>query len=400
MKKYCRKIALMCAASLLLVSGCSKNTETPVTEAESNVSTIKANAADEGVTIDMTGKIIEDTLELSADYLSLKTGETSQLTVSDAEDVTFMSSNPEVATVDENGLVTAIQSGNALIVAEADGKRGTCGVMIDLIDENINIAGKKMTPYLYNLKIAKENTVMQSFTVAPDGTVYTIQQFNSTPSDCVMTKVLTDGTQEYMRLVEFGHGNAIAVDFDEEGNEYLWVPSVGNVEGTSNGMSRIKWESGAYYQEQAGTTWVGDNFDANPNAAVDIESRRLLIFVDPVCYIYDLDAFLSGEVAEPLFITTLYKSAATGEPGSSYYQGIALYGEFIYRYEGDPGEDIYLYTYDLDGNLLYSNLIDGYSELAETYREAEGMAICNGKIYVGIASGLEGFRRANIFTFE
>lgn len=400
MRKWRKSISLlMFMAVLMLMAGCTGQGEANEPEAEETISDTLEETTEEAY-INMSGTVVADTMKLSAKYLSLKTGETAQLTADGEEEVTFTSSNPQVASVDEKGLVTALTSGNALIVAETEGKRATCGVMVDLTDTKIDLTEKTMTPVVYDLKIAKENSVMQGMTAGPDGTLYIIQQYNATPSDCIMTKIYPDGTQEYMRLVEFGHGNAIAVDFDEAGNDYLWIPSMGNVEGTSDGISRVPWESDAYYQEMAGTTYTKGIFENNPNASVDIESGRLLIYVDTSFYIYDLESFISGECYEPLLSGTLENSSTEGKPGSSYYQGIALYGEYIYRYDGDPGEDTYIYTFDLEGNWVDSYLVDGYMELAEVYREAEGLAICNGQVYVGFAGGAGGMRRANVFTFK
>jgi len=79
-----------------------------------------------------------NSVSLSPKTLSLKEGETGTLTATvlpaDATDksVTFSSSNTEVATVNETGLVTAVASGNAVItVTTTDGgKTDTCEVTV------------------------------------------------------------------------------------------------------------------------------------------------------------------------------------------------------------------------------------------------------------------------------
>ncbi|MBO7711660.1 MAG: Ig-like domain-containing protein [Lachnospiraceae bacterium] len=46
------------------------------------------------------------------------------------EEVTFKSSRPGIAQVDEKGLVTALKKGNATIIVKAGGKKATCKVTV------------------------------------------------------------------------------------------------------------------------------------------------------------------------------------------------------------------------------------------------------------------------------
>lgn len=79
-------------------------------------------------------------LNESSITLEAKTSETKQLTVTynpqettDAKTVTWSSSNPFVATVDENGLVTAVSGGTAVITARtANGKTASCDVKVPI----------------------------------------------------------------------------------------------------------------------------------------------------------------------------------------------------------------------------------------------------------------------------
>lgn len=398
MKNWLKKLAVI-GIALLFIVGCSKVDPNANANAdgEDQSGKTEANGETENENQESVGK-----LTLDESYLTLKTGESYQLKAETEETVTYTSSNPKVATVDKNGKVTAVAKGNALIVAETEKARGTCGVSIDLIDQSIDIEGKTMKPFKIDLTVARETSVMQSFAIKPDGTLYIIQAYNSTPGDCIVTKVNTDDTQEYMRFVEFGHGNTIAVEWDEEGNDYLWIPSVGGLDSSNAGVSRMEWKSDAMYQIEAGDTWEGGLFNQNPNCAVDMESGRLLmcqtISSGRQCYIYDLEGFLSGELTEPLHTFTMPTYNEAGQPGSTYLQGFALYGEYFYTYEGGANELITIHTFDMDGNWIYSRDVLGYPDLE--YREAEGMQVCDGKIYIGIASGPSYDRKANIFTFE
>ena len=78
--------------------------------------------------------------------LALKPGETATLTAEvlpeNAIDktVTWSSDKPEIATVDENGKVTAVASGEAIITAAAGGKSGSCAVKVnDVITYELKI---------------------------------------------------------------------------------------------------------------------------------------------------------------------------------------------------------------------------------------------------------------------
>lgn len=400
MKNLLKKLSVI-GIILMFAVGCSKTNSD--TDTETNQS-VENSSGDAGTVEETESKDKESMgkLTLNGSYLRLKTGESHKLEAKTEDEVTYTSSNPKVATVDKNGKITAVAKGNALIVAETKNTRGTCGVSVDLFDQSIDIEGKTMTPFNINLTVARETSVMQSFAIKPDGTLYIIQAYNSTPGDCILTKVKPDGTQEYMRMVEFGHGNTIAVEWDEEGNDYLWIPSVGGLDSSNAGVSRIEWKADALYQEKAGDTWEGGLFNQNPNCAIDMESGRLLmcqtISSGRKCYIYDLEGFISGEVTEPLHSFTMPTYNEPGQPGSTYLQGFALYGEYFYTYEGGANELITIHTFDLDGNWIHSRNVLGYADLE--YREAEGMQVCNGKIYIGIASGPSYDRKANIFTFE
>ena len=74
----------------------------------------------------------EFTITLDRSNLSLKENETYKLvaTTSEPATVTWSTSNEFFATVDEEGLVTAVQEGNATITASANGKSATCLVTI------------------------------------------------------------------------------------------------------------------------------------------------------------------------------------------------------------------------------------------------------------------------------
>ena len=82
-----------------------------------------------------------DAIELSESEKKLNVGKSFTITATVKPDnawnrtVTWSSSDPSIATVDENGTVTAIAEGEAIITAEsADGVKAECKVTVEKKD--------------------------------------------------------------------------------------------------------------------------------------------------------------------------------------------------------------------------------------------------------------------------
>lgn len=88
------------------------------------------------ISVSQAGRIAVTSVELDKTELWLRENETETLTATvkpdDATDkkVTWTSSNPQIATVDENGTVTAVYSGSVTITAKAGEKSATCAVTV------------------------------------------------------------------------------------------------------------------------------------------------------------------------------------------------------------------------------------------------------------------------------
>lgn len=108
---------------------------------------------------------------VSPDKASVSIGETVtlQATVepSDIEyELTWSSSNPDVASVDNDGTVTGIAAGDAVIMAEAGGKTGTCSISVTgLPVESISLNTTEIT-------LNEGETYTLSVTVSPEGATY------------------------------------------------------------------------------------------------------------------------------------------------------------------------------------------------------------------------------------
>lgn len=90
-----------------------------------------------------------ESVTLNEPEITLLVGEDFQLTAevlpenADNKTIVWESSDTAIATVDENGLVTAIAAGNAIVTATVDDKNATCTVVVNepAPDGNIDMAG-------------------------------------------------------------------------------------------------------------------------------------------------------------------------------------------------------------------------------------------------------------------
>ena len=107
-----------------------------VTAVGGGSATITAKAGDKQATCTVTVTVPVTSVTLNKSSLALNKGQYETLTAtvspSDATDktVTWSSSNTSVATVDQNGKVTAVGGGSATITAKAGDKQATCTVTI------------------------------------------------------------------------------------------------------------------------------------------------------------------------------------------------------------------------------------------------------------------------------
>ena len=138
---------------------------TAVGAGTATVTATTANGLTATVRVTVKDPVVEVTeIILDKDELTLETGTTETLTATVTPDnatdktVTWTTSDEKVATVDENGKVTAVSVGTATITATTTGKTATCTVTVT--DPIITIASTQLsqTDYTYD-GTAKEPTV-------------------------------------------------------------------------------------------------------------------------------------------------------------------------------------------------------------------------------------------------
>jgi len=122
-----------------------------VTALKGGSATITAKAGDVSATCEVSITVPVQSITLDKTSLELTGGATYTLTAtvnpSDATDktVTWSTSDAAVATVDQNGKVSAINNGNATITASAGGMQATCSVTVSVAVESIALDRNTVT---------------------------------------------------------------------------------------------------------------------------------------------------------------------------------------------------------------------------------------------------------------
>ena len=164
--------------------------------------------------------------------------------------VVWSSTNPEFATVDENGLVTAVAPGKTSIVAEAGGRREVCTVTVEPLEST------GTTPVYVYLKLNFESEVQGSgWTPNKDGwytigVMYVPSDILSAPDQAYMSGDM-DKVLEYLPFIQYfnGYNNnlevASAIDLTTITWEKLLSASGAADYGDTEG--NLTWHLDGYY---------------------------------------------------------------------------------------------------------------------------------------------------------
>ena len=163
-----------------------------VTAVKEGTAIITAKAGDKTATCTVTVKksvVAVESVTLDITSTILNTGETLTLTATVKPDnatdktVTWSSSNPTIAAVDQNGTVTAVAEGTATITAKASDKSATCTVMVMKTD----IPVESITLDKYYLQLTEGEIGTITATVKPDNaTNKTVTWSSSNPTIAVV----------------------------------------------------------------------------------------------------------------------------------------------------------------------------------------------------------------------
>lgn len=340
--------------------------------------------------------------------LTLEIGEAIQLKAQPRPEnakvgIKWSSSNPSVASVTQDGLVTGLGLGITRILAVSGSYRATCTVTIGgmpAYDIAAAFSAHLSASLLWSKGVGlyASRRIMQGFDITPSGTVF-YSQIGSNPSTlniCRAGGPGTDATTDVMVLSRAGHGTQIVAEEAEDGKTYIWVNTNGTVDETTGeyndnlSFSRIEFKPGARYdQGYAGETFFlnrGGSYDENgyynnsqydQQVSIDFAHRRMLVGSRKsgtrYLWVFDLDEALSlpleemqitvnvgtpeyegmpvTEVTRKIMGRDLGKCKALGQITvpvgknkdtdvySYSHQGHEIYGNYIYFYEGNAVED-------------------------------------------------------------
>lgn len=139
-------------------------------------------------------------IELSSSFLSLEKGTTHQLTVAlipdDADtegDIVWESNNPEIATVDQNGVVSGSGVGTTIITATLSGVSASCPVEVyeHLTTRPFTFLQLNLWEGLVNVSDGREALIQQLATLQPDAA-----SFCEFPSTGSAESILTEAVEE------------------------------------------------------------------------------------------------------------------------------------------------------------------------------------------------------------
>jgi hypothetical protein len=209
----------------------------------------------------------------------------------------WKSSDPEVASVTDKGVVDALKEGEATITVRYKSTSDSCKVQVlkqakkrPLSLAPLHQSLSNTTVYSKDVQLVAPFRVVQCFGLDNQGNIYYSQigaanGFKKGKTKSQYLYIIKGKPNKHpsghMDLKYFGHGGQIAVE-DENGEAYVWVPS--NATKYSSGeywdsrsVSRIKYEAGKEYVGQGGKTYFLNNGIFRIEAAISRESNLICI---------------------------------------------------------------------------------------------------------------------------
>ena len=193
---------------------------TPSTSTSTSPSTSSSPSTSPSTSTDPS--IQPTSIKLNKDALTLTIGGTTSATLKATVDpsnadqtVTWTSSKPEIAKVDNNGKVVAVKKGSATITATTkNGKKAICKVTVKLktISKTLNTGNCKS---LGKMDTAEGCNILQSLCVTPN--YYVVNNIKSGNSKCVVSTVKKNSTKVVHRMSgNFYHANGATYNPDDK----------------------------------------------------------------------------------------------------------------------------------------------------------------------------------------
>ena len=350
-----RKGLLLLAAMLLMVMMCVGCGETEVQQPSTEPT------------------VPVEPLTLEQRSLLLSAGDQVTLNVSGGDEITYVSSDPDVVSVD-GGVVKALKKGNALITVSSGEDVVCCGVMVDPYGEMLDVSKMQPSVMFSDVQLFHPMEIVGFGADTTNNVFYFSQMYGNSAyrnlvADSMVTKVeQVDGVwqrTEYMHL--YNHGNGY-LGLEIEGKDtYLLTESNGALSTGGSTISRVKWENEKMCDEEFGDTYTLTELTGYFRPQTDVGNDILAVYAfngrDSYYAIYDRDGFLSGE--QPQYLRTVNckrgQTPVIGEDASAGAYNSSILGFIIrdgYIYQLSGSATIYLSVFDMDGTLQYCHQIE------------------------------------------
>lgn len=360
-----------------------------------------------------TASTKENLVTVEQRSLLMKSGETSVLTVK-GKDAKYASSNPDVVKVDDTGKVTALKKGNALITISVGEDKAYCGVIVDGMGSMVDITKQKAKVVFSDVLLEEPGAITSLAVDIAENAYYLAQPYASTsyevlPSDVVVSKVSKNkdnawATTDWMRFYESGTGT---IAIEKEGiDTYLLLESNGSYYGSGNTLSRVKWESEKFEQEEYGTIYNFSEVSGSASPKIDSWNGMVAIYdnAKKSYMFYDRESLQSGEEAVCLHEVKCengQQPVAGVDESQGFYNAtirdFAVADGYIYQICGSSS--IYVSVFDLNGTLQYCYRVPDYVEDMEV-RMPGGIACEAGKVYIAVGSNNSSYFLGNVWMFE
>lgn len=355
---------------------------------------------------------LQDKLSLQRSVL-MESGQTAQLDLPQDLELTVSSSNENVVTVDQSGLVTAVGKGMALITVSDGSESVLCGVLVDAQGSYIDVTGLTAREVFTDLELHSATEIMGMAVDTQNQTVYLSQTYGTSGyiplnSDILINEVqLREDRWELCQWMRFSGSGKGSICMDNDGTTpRLWMESAGDFMGYGKALSLVQWEDNAYGLDSYGQVFQPQGISGGMTVTADPENDMVLVYDRAEkCYrVYDRGQMLAGEEAPAYVHSFTCKANQTPMAGQDDSQGrynasirgYALYDGYLYQFSGSSS--IYLSVFDMEGRLQYCHRLQDLPD-AEYYIPA-AVAVADGQIYVTIASGNLEYNLANVLVFE
>lgn len=337
-------------------------------------------------------------LVLNARSAVLAVGESVTVGYTGGEDVSFASSDPQIASVDGSGNVKALKKGNAMITVTSGEQTAKFGVMVEPSGEMIDLTSTQAAEVFSDVQLYHQHEIIDFSADGENGAFYMSQQYGGEkmPSDTIITKVSqVEGVwqrSEFVHLYNHGFG-FFSIEKDENGNTYLLSESNGVFTNQGSTISRVKWESGVMYDEQFGDTYRLPGLEGSPRPESDAQGDVIVVYEfcgrESNFTVYDRSALLSGEENNYLhrFACASRQTPVNGKDDSngrynSAIRGFAVKDGYIYQLSGSG--HIYISVFDFEGNLQYCHEVMEYQDLPK--RMPGGISFSGDELYIAVNS--------------